>query len=79
MLLGTVNTFHNYPGLFWNWLFKYALEYVIRSVQEIKAGLKLNRTYQLQVYPTAGSLFGDYINTIKNNTNLLLATSKDDG
>jgi hypothetical protein len=48
-------------------------------VQQIKAGLKLNRTYQLQVYPTAVNWFGNYINAIKNNTNLLLATSKDDG
>jgi hypothetical protein len=44
----------------------------------MKAGLKLNRTYQLQVYTFALNWFGDYINTIKNNTNLLLATSKDD-
>ena len=79
MLLGTVNTFHNYTGLFLNWLFKYALEYTIRRVQQIKAGLKLNRTYQLQVYPIAVYWFGDCINTIKNNTNLLLATSKDGG
>jgi hypothetical protein len=53
VLLGIVNTFQNHPGLFWNWLFKYALEYAIMRVQQIKAGLKLNRTYQLQVYPTA--------------------------
>jgi len=26
VLLGTVNTFHDYPGLFWSWLFKYALD-----------------------------------------------------
>jgi len=43
-LLGTVNTFLNYQGLFWNWLFKYTLEYAIRNFQEIKAGLILNRT-----------------------------------
>jgi len=53
VLLGTVNCFHNYPGLFWNWLFKYAVEYAIRRAQEIKAGLKLNMTYQLQIYSTA--------------------------
>lgn len=47
VLLGTVNTFHNYQGLFWNWLFKYALEYAIRRIQKIKTGLKLNRTYQI--------------------------------
>ena len=78
VLLCTVNNFHNCLGLFWNWLFKYALEYVIRSIQETKAGLKLNRTYKLQFYPTAVNLFGDYMNTIKNNTNPLLATSKND-
>jgi hypothetical protein len=53
MLLGTVNTFHSYLGLLWNWLFKYALKYAIWRVQEIKAGLKLNQTYQLWVYPIA--------------------------
>jgi hypothetical protein len=53
VLLGTVNTFHNHPGLFWNWLFKYPLEYAIRRVQQIKEGFKLNRTYQLQVYPVS--------------------------
>jgi hypothetical protein len=44
VLLGTLNTFHKYVGLFWNWIFKYALEYATRRVQKIKAGLKLNRT-----------------------------------
>lgn len=79
MLLGTVNTFHDYQGLFCNWLSKYALQYAIRRVQKIKAGLKLNRTYQLWVYPIAINWFDDYINTINNNTKLLLTTSKDDG
>jgi hypothetical protein len=78
VLLGTEITFHNYLGLFWNWLFKYALKYAIRRVQEIKAGLKLNRTYQVRVYPITVNWFGDCINTMKNNANLLLATSKDD-
>ena len=31
VLLGTVNTFHNYAGLFWNRFSKYALEYAIEE------------------------------------------------
>jgi hypothetical protein len=40
-------------------LFKFALEYAIRKVQETKVGLKLNCTHQLLAYADEVNLLGD--------------------
>jgi hypothetical protein len=55
-------------------LFSFALEYVIRKVQENQVGLKLNGRHQLMLM-----LIGDNIDTIKKNTETLIDASKEVG
>jgi hypothetical protein len=47
-------------------LFKSALQCVIRYVQENHVGLKLNWTHQLMVYTDDVNLLGDNTDAIKN-------------
>jgi hypothetical protein len=52
-------------------LFNFALEYVIRKVQENQVGLKLNGTHQLLVCADDVSLLGDNTDIIMKNTQRL--------
>jgi hypothetical protein len=53
-------------------LFKVALEYAIKKVQENQAGLKLNGTHQRLPYADDVGLLGDNIGTIKRNKETLI-------
>ena len=57
-------------------LFNSPLVYAITRVQGDQEGMKLNGTYQLQVYVDNVNILGGRIHIIKKNTRTSVATSK---
>jgi hypothetical protein len=57
-------------------LFNFALEYVIRKVQENQVALKFNGTHRLLVNTDDVNLLGDNLNTIKNAQALIDASKE---
>ena len=60
-------------------LFNSAVEYAITRVQANQDGMKLNGTYQLQVYVDDANILDGRVHIIKENTQTLVATSKETG
>jgi hypothetical protein len=60
-------------------LFNFALQYAIRKVHEIRAGLKLNGTHQLLAWADDVNLLGDNIDIINKNIETFIDASKEVG
>jgi hypothetical protein len=58
-------------------LSNFALEYIIRKVQENQVGLKLIGTHQRLCYADDVNLLDDNIDTIKKNTGTLIVASEE--
>jgi hypothetical protein len=59
-------------------LFNIDLEFAIRKVQENQVGLKSDETHQLLVYADDVNLLGDSIDTIKENKEFVIDSTKKD-
>ena len=59
------------------WVFRFALEYVIRKVQENEEGSKLNGTRHFLVYADDVNTLDDTIHSIQKNTGFLKVSSKE--
>jgi hypothetical protein len=57
-------------------LFNFALDYAITKVEEKQVGMKLNGTYQILVYAVDINLLTYNINTIQENTEVLIGAYK---
>ena len=60
-------------------LFNFAQEYAIRRVQENRIGLDMNGKYQLLVYADDVNMLGGNLQTVRENTEIFIKTSKDIG
>jgi hypothetical protein len=60
-------------------LFNFALEYAIRRVQVNQDGLKLKGAHQLLAYADDVNILGESVHSVKKNTEVLVAATKDIG
>ena len=58
------------------WIFRFALGYVIRKVQENEEGSKLNGTRHFLIYADDVNTLDDTIHSIEKNTESLIVCSK---
>ena len=56
-----------------------ALEYPFRRVQENQTGLEFNGKHQLFVYADDVNMLGENLQTVRENTEVFIKTSKDIG
>ena len=59
--------------------FNFALEYAIRRVQVNQDGLKLSGTHQLLAYADDVNILGGSVDSVKKNSEALVAASKETG
>ena len=57
-------------------LFNFALHYAIRRVHVNQDGVKLNGARQILVYPYDVNILGESVDTVKENTEALVAVSR---
>jgi hypothetical protein len=60
-------------------LFNFALDYVIRKIQENQVRLNLNGAHQLLAYADDVNVLGDNIDTINENIETIIDANKDVG